>query len=449
MRFRASEVAAAIGGTLVGSDVDLEGASFDSRSLRPGQLFAPIVAERDGHDFIAAAVAAGAPAFLTHRPVTHSDVGGTAITVADTARALMALGAWARSRVPDRVVGVTGSVGKTSVKDFAAAALGRHWRTAANVRSFNNEQGLPVTLLDAPDDTEAVVLEMGARGPGEITRLCAVGRPSVGVVTMVAAAHTELFGSLADVARAKGELVEALPKTGVAVLNAGDPLVMSMATRTSARVLTFGPASLSSAGSADVAVSDIVLDPLARAQFRLATPWGQAEVRIGVPGAHMAQNAAAAIAAALVCDVPLDAAVTGIESAQLSPWRMELHRRPDGALVLNDAYNANPASMRAALETVASLPGRRRVAVLGLMAELDDAEHEHLAVAEQVHALGIELLPVGTRLYGLPPVDDPLAALGPLGDGDVVLVKGSRLAGLETLATQLVAGCGERASQSA
>jgi UDP-N-acetylmuramoyl-tripeptide--D-alanyl-D-alanine ligase len=432
MRYRASAAAAAAGGRVVGPDVDLDGASFDSRTLRPGQLFVPILAERDGHDFIAAAAAAGAPAHLTSRPARAG--AGTAIEVADTAAALMALGRWARERGPERVVGITGSVGKTSVKDLAAAALAVRWRTAANVRSYNNEQGLPVTILDAPDDTEALVLEMGMRGPGEIARLCTVGRPTIGVVTLVAAAHTQLVGGLDGVAAAKGELVAALPSDGVAVLNADDRRVAAMAARTTARVLTFGT------GDADVAVRQLELRDDARAHFLAETPWGRAEVELGIPGAHMAVNAAAALAVALVCDVPLADAAGALGRAALSPWRMELARTAAGAVVLNDAYNANPASMTAALRTLGDLPARRRVAVLGLMAELDDPAAAHAAIARRADELGIELVAVGTDLYGPRPVDDPVAALGPLGEGDAVLVKGSRVAGLERVAARLLAG---------
>jgi UDP-N-acetylmuramoyl-tripeptide--D-alanyl-D-alanine ligase len=431
MRFRASAAASATGGTLVGPDVELDGASFDSRTLRPGQLFVPIVAERDGHDFIAAAVGAGAGAYLTARPPIDDHT--PAIVVADTSTALMDLGQWARGRLPDRVVGITGSVGKTSAKDLTAAAVGVRWRTAANPRSYNNEQGLPVSLLEAPDDTEALVLEMGMRGFGQIAELCAVGRPTVGIVTAVAEAHTELLGGLEGVARAKGELVEALPANGVAVLNADQPLVARMAERTVARVLTFGT------GEADVAVRDLTLDATARARFTLATPWGAAPVALAVPGAHMALNAAAAVAVALVWEVPLDAAAAAVGEASISPWRMELRRLPSGAVLLNDAYNANPASMRAALDTLRSVEARRRVAVLGLMAELDDPGPAHHAVRAHARTLGIEVVAVGTGLYGIPPVDDPVAAVGPLRAGDAVLVKGSRVAALEAVATRFLA----------
>jgi UDP-N-acetylmuramoyl-tripeptide--D-alanyl-D-alanine ligase len=433
VRFRASDVAAATGGRLVGADADLDGVSFDSRTQRPGQLFVALVAERDGHEFIPAAIAAGAPAYLTkHDPSRAGTAPASAIVVPDTAAALMVLGRWARDRLPDRVAGITGSVGKTSAKDVAAAILRTRWRTAASLRSYNNEQGLPVTLLGAPDDTEVVVLEMGMRGAGEIARLCEVGRPTLGVVTAVAEAHTELLGGLTAVARAKGELIEALPSAGVAVLNADQPLVAAMAERTSARVLTFGTS------AADVAVRDLTLDSEARARFMIETPWGSAPIALAVPGAHMALNAAAALAVGLVWDVSLEDAAAAIEGARVSPWRMELHRAASGAVVLNDAYNANPASMRAALDTLAAVNARRRLALLGLMAELDDPAPEHAAIASYARDRGIELVAVGTDLYGASPVDDPLTVVGPLREGDAVLVKASRVAGLERLAARLL-----------
>ena len=203
----AADVAKATNGSLVGQNAHLSGVSFDSRNIRPGQLFVPIVAERDGHDFIEAALAAGAGAYLT----TGKTFGRTSITVPDTLAALLQLGAWGRNKlgaqIDKRVVGITGSVGKTSTKDFIAAALGSTLRVAANERSFNNDQGLPVTILNARDDVEALVLEMGMRGFGEISRLCSISRPNIGVVTRVASAHTERVGDIDGVARAKSELV--------------------------------------------------------------------------------------------------------------------------------------------------------------------------------------------------------------------------------------------------
>ncbi len=206
MRFSTSELAAHLDGELVGPDVTVDGASIDSRTALPGQLYVPIVAERDGHEFIAAALDAGAAAYLTAR----EPVGGTGIVVADTALALMHLGIVARDRVGG-VVGITGSVGKTTTKDLVSHCLAGAFPSAASERSFNNELGLPLTLLNAADEVRWVVLEMGARGVGHIRRLAEVARPDVGIVTSVAMAHVEYFGDLAGVARAKSELVTALP----------------------------------------------------------------------------------------------------------------------------------------------------------------------------------------------------------------------------------------------
>ncbi len=431
MRIRASEAAAGIGGRLVGPDVEFDGASFDSRSTTPGQLFVPIVAERNGHEFIGAARANGAVAHLTSEPDEFRR-DGTAIEVADTAQALLALAQWARGRLDAQVVGVTGSVGKTSAKDLMAAACGAGRRTTANERSFNNEQGLPVTILNAPDDTEVLIVEMGMRGFGHIAQLCDIARPDIGVVTVVGHAHTELVGGLDGVARAKGELVEALPRSGTAVLNADDERVAAMRSRTGAEVLTYGI-------SGDVRVSAIELDGFARARFRVDTPWGSGTTQLAVPGAHMVTNAAAAIAVAGVVGVDLDAALDSLTTATVSGMRMELSTTPSGATIVNDAYNANPTSMRAALDALAAMGAGRRVAVLGLMAEIDDPEPAHREIAAHAAALGLDVVVVGTSLYGIEPASDPLSAIGSLGAGDVVLVKASRSAGLEQVVELLAA----------
>ena len=433
MRFLASDVAAATGGALHGPDVGIDGVSIDSRATTSGQLFVPIVGERDGHDFIAGAVAAGAAATMTHAAVP---TGVTSIAVADTAAALLDVGRLARGRLGALVVGITGSVGKTSVKDMTAAALGRRYRTAASEKSFNNELGVPLTLANAADDTQAAVIEMGARGRGHIRLLCDVARPTVGVVTAVAPAHVELFGSVEEVATAKAELVEDLPAAGTAVLNADDERVAAMARRTPARVLTYSAAG----AAADVVAERLVVDDELRPRFTMRTPAGSIDVELAVRGVHQAANALAAAAAALACGVPLADVAAGLAQAQLSPWRMDLRRSPSGAWVLNDAYNANPSSREAALRSLAALPARRRIAVLGYMAELGtDAAAAHADVAAVAADLGIDVVAVGTDLYGIEPVGDPVAALGALADGDAVLVKGSRVAGLEELAAALLA----------
>lgn len=423
MRFRAIEVTAATGGRLVGPDVELDGVSFDSRTVAPGQLFVPLVAERDGHEFIGEALARGAGAYLTARPAG----GGSAIEVADTLQALMDLArVLRRQRVAVPVVGITGSVGKTSTKDLAVAAIAASRQVHANERSFNNDQGLPTTILATPADTDVLVVEMGMRGPGEIARLCAIAAPRLGVVTRVAEAHGDLLGGIDGVARAKGELVEALPADGVAILNADDERVLAMRTRTAASVLTYGESP-----AADVHVAGVSLDELARPSFTAHTPWGTVAVRLGVSGRHMASNASAALAIAGAVGADVAAAADALTGAGLSPMRMQLVRTASGGVIVEDCYNANPTSMRAALAALAELPATRRRALLGLMAEITDAPATHRAIRAEAEALGIEVLAVGTDLYGIDPVDDPAAAVGALAGGDALLVKGSRVVGLE------------------
>ncbi len=422
-------MAAATGGWLHGPDVEIDGVSFDSRSIRAGQLFVPIVADRDGHEFIADALARGAAAYFT----SHPPVGGTAIRVTDTLRALMALARAQRPNFDGPVIGVTGSVGKTSTKDLALAALSESKRTWANERSFNNEQGLPTTLLNTPDGTEVLVLEMGMRGHGEIAELCAIARPSIGVVTRVAEAHSDRVGGIEGVARAKAELIASLPANGLAILNADDPRVRAMAAMSDAPVLLYGEAA-----DADVRVGNLQLDDLARPSFRLHSPWGACDVQLGISGRHMANNAAAALACVGAVGGDLAAGAAALADVGLTAMRMEVQRTAAGAIILNDCYNANPTSMRAALDALVDLPARRRVAVLGVMAEITDTETEHLAIAEYAIGKGIELLAFGTDLYGIAPTVDPIAVLGSLAGGDAVLVKASRVVGLERIAAALL-----------
>lgn len=436
MEFRAAEIATAVGGTLHGPDVVVTGANFDSRLIRSGQLFVPVRGDRDGHDFIDAARQAGAIAAFSSRGAI---TGMTTIEVTDVDEAFAALGAAARHRLPDRVVGITGSVGKTSSKDLAAAILSRRYVTTANEKSFNNELGVPLTLVNAAPDTEATIVEMGARGDGHISDLCGIARPTVAIVTAIELAHSEFMGGLDDIARAKGELVESLPSEGTALLNADNPRVAAMASRTSARSLTFGMT------GGDVLASHITIEDDLRVQFLLSSEWGSATIRLGVRGVHHVGNALAAAALALVWEVPMDDIVDGLGQASLSPWRMELHRSTAGVRVLNDAYNAGPASMEAALRAVAQLPTARHHAVLGPMAELGaESAAAHAHVASVAAELGVRLVAFGTSDYGdtaesvVMTIDDAVKALGPLDADDAVLVKGSRIAGLERLAAALL-----------
>ncbi len=434
VRLYASEIAAAADGRLHGVDATFEGASIDSRKVRPGQLFVAVVAERDGHDYIPAAVEAGASAILADRGLAHVSV--PVVEVADTVGGLAAVGSLARSCLPDRVVGVTGSVGKTSVKDLAASVLAARFRTAASERSFNNELGVPLTLLNAPGDSEAAVIEMGARGRGHIAELCSIAAPTIGVVSAVAAVHTELFGTVAGVARAKAELVEALPATGFAILNREDPLVMAMAERTAATVVTFG-------GDGDVRAAGVVVDDELRPRFDIEADGARVAVRLAVRGRHNVSNALAATAVGLACGLDLAAVAGGLERAVLSPWRMELRRSASGGTVINDAYNANPVSMRAGLDSLAELGASRRVAVLGPMGELgDDSEGAHREVAEHAASLGIDVIAVAAPAYGatarhVPTLEAAAAELGTVGADAAVLIKASRAVGLERLADEL------------
>jgi UDP-N-acetylmuramoyl-tripeptide--D-alanyl-D-alanine ligase len=425
MRCLTSNLAAHLGGDLVGPDVRIEGASIDSRTIRPGQLYVPIVAERDGHDFIPAALEAGAPAYLT----AQEPIGATAIRVRDTAAALLGLGTFARGRVGG-TIGITGSVGKTTTKDFVADCLASTFLTAASDRSLNNELGLPLTLLGAPDGARWVVLEMGARREGDIKRLAEVASPDVGVVTSVAMAHVQYFGDLDGVARAKGELVGALPASGLAVLNFDDPRVRRMAALSPCAVLGYGVDA-----AAEVRAEDVTLDRELRARFRLSSPWGRTEVRLALHGVHQVPNALAAATAALWCGVPVEAVAAALAASRGSPMRMEVHRPPGGPVLLVDCFNSIPASAEAAVRSLAQLPAERKLAVLGLMAELgDQSESEHRRIAHLAEQLVIEVVGYKTRLYGeaqVADVDEAVDVLRTLRPGDAALVKGSRVARLE------------------
>ncbi|HEX8862250.1 MAG TPA: UDP-N-acetylmuramoyl-tripeptide--D-alanyl-D-alanine ligase, partial [Actinomycetes bacterium] len=379
---------------------------------------------------------------------------GPRIEVGDPLAALGALGAAVRARSDAHVVGITGSTGKTTTKDLLAAVLSTSMATVANTASFNNEVGLPLTLARLEPDTRALVVEMGARGAGHIAMLARLARPEIGVVLNVGVAHIGMFGSQAAIAQAKGELVEALPPHGSAVLNADDPLVAAMAGRTVARVLRFGLGP-----GAEVRAEGIGLDDDGRAHFKLRTPGGLAEASLPVPGEHLVADALAAAAAGHALGLEPEAIAEGLRGAALSPMRMQVERRADGLTVINDAYNANPTSMAAALKTLAGARRRgRTVAVLGEMAELGErATDEHDHVGQLVTRLGIDrLVGVGqlgeaivraARLEGMWPEEavaapDAEAALAILErwlqPGDVVLVKASRVVALDRLAQRLL-----------
>ncbi|HEX5630403.1 MAG TPA: UDP-N-acetylmuramoyl-tripeptide--D-alanyl-D-alanine ligase [Acidimicrobiia bacterium] len=443
MRWDLDTVAAATGGIAVG-DAVVTGVVADSRRVTPGVLFVALRGNRvDGHEFVGAAMSAGAAALLVEPGRLPDDCPG--VEVADPAAALIALGALRRGELEMPVVAITGSSGKTTTKDLTAAVLGPG--THASPDSYNNEVGVPLTVLSCPDDAGALVLEVGSRGVGHIAALADLVRPDVAVITNIGPAHLEHFGDLATTRRAKWELVEALAPGGTAVLPAGDG---DLTGRGHPRMLTFGE----DAG-ADVVVSAITLDAAGRAAFTIAHDGQRLAVSLTVAGRHQPRNAAAAVCAALAVGIPLETAVSRLAGARVSPWRMEVAERtiPGGVVtVVNDAYNANPASMEAALETVAALPGRH-LAVLGMMHELGPAAPDlHEAVGRLAAELGFVVVVVGddpgiARGAGeslAAVVSDPGAAAAAvrslLHPGDVVLIKASRATGLERLAESIGGG---------
>lgn len=433
----ASAIAAAVRGQLVGPDRDVSGVFTDSRIVQAGSLFVPLIDERDGHDFIEAARSAGAVAWFTSKPAGASGE----IAVDDTAVALTEFGRVARQELPERVIAVTGSSGKTSTKDLLSAIFQQEGPVAASEKSFNNEIGVPLTLVNAPRDAVGAVIEMGARGRGHIATLCAIARPTVGIIVNIGTAHRELFGTAEGTADAKSEIYDAIGEMGASVVNRDDALFETMRARARGRVVCF---SASGHRDALVVADQVSVDDEVRARFVLRTAWGDTAVRLGARGIHQVENALAASAASLVSGVSLEHVAAGLETTDLSPMRMDLQTGSSGVRVLNDSYNANPSSMRAALLALSQMPASRRFAVLGTMAELGrDKLSYHLEIGAFARDLGITFtVALGEQDYGLvnvASVDEVEAALGPLGEGDVVLVKGSRVAGLERVAEALLA----------
>lgn len=480
------DAAQIVGGRLTDAadpDSVISGAvEFDSRKIGRGGLFLALPGERvDGIDFIPAALEAGAVAALT-----ASDVDAPAIVVprlerkdtnamalaADSdgsgAAVLAALGALARANVDQlrqnhglRVVGLTGSAGKTSTKDLIASVLEPAGEVVAPPGSFNNEIGHPWTALRADENTDFLVLEMSARAPGNIAALADIAPPEIGAVLNVGTAHLGEFGSRDVIAQTKGELVEALPESGLAILNADDDKVAAMATRTTARVRTVGQSA-----AADLFATDVHVDDEARASFVLNVNGETANVQLKVHGEHQVSNALVAAAVALECGQTLEQVAASLSGAVArSARRMDVQTRADGVTVINDSYNANPDSVKAALRSVAVMartanPPRRTWAVLGEMGELgDEAITEHDLVGRFLVRLNITQLIVvgagrpqralfqgaiqegswGTEAEHVDSADEALAILNDrLAPGDVVLVKASQAVGLWTVAESLL-----------
>jgi UDP-N-acetylmuramoyl-tripeptide--D-alanyl-D-alanine ligase len=468
MELTAREIAAITGGVMHAGDPEARVTSYtiDTRQLQPGAGFVALVATRDGHDFVADAFARGATVAIVTRDVDASVPERAAIVRVDDAFAALArLGGRARDSLTGAtVVGITGSSGKTSTKDLTAAALAQKFSVHASPGSYNNEAGVPLTLLAAPRTVEAVVLEMGARKPGNIAELCAIARPGTGVITNIGLAHAEFLGDREGVARVKGELLEALDAGGLAVLDAGEDTTPALARRTAARVVLVGVeggGGIESQSALDVFASAITLDADLRPTFVLRTAWGAGSVTLDVRGAHHVNNAALAAAVALASGVAFDDVAAGLASVAPAPWRMAVTRARSGALVIDDAYNANPASTAAALRALAHVAtGGKRVAVLGEMLELGDhAGAEHAQIGALAADLGIDVLVAvgaGTaalaaaaretptpvpRVITVADAETALRATREIvGADDAVLVKGSRRVGLERVAEGLRAG---------
>jgi UDP-N-acetylmuramoyl-tripeptide--D-alanyl-D-alanine ligase len=458
MRYSAAVIADVTNGRIVAGEPTAVATSFtiDSRLAGAGTCFFTMRGARDGHDFVEDAIDRGATVAVVERTV-EIRARGTIIRVDDALRALQALGAHARTQLSHAaVIAITGSAGKTATKDLTAAAFRGSRSVHASPGSYNNESGLPLTLLGAPDDTDVVVTEMGARLAGNIRELSDIARPSVGVVTHVGLAHAEHLGGREGIARVKGELLEALPPDGLAVLNAGCDATPGLVARTQAHVLLVGRGE-----GVDVRILDVELDDELRPRFTLATPWGSAAFGLAMRGEHQVENAAMAATTALALDVPMDAVVAGLHGARTAALRMELVRTPDGVTVINDAYNSSPTSAAAAVRSLADLRvDGRRIAVLGAMLELGPhAEKEHAALGALAASAGIDLLiAVGTPAASIADgarragrgrievraVPDAAAASVALSEelhpGDGVLVKASRAVGLERVADDVARG---------
>ncbi|HJR09778.1 MAG TPA: UDP-N-acetylmuramoyl-tripeptide--D-alanyl-D-alanine ligase [Rhodanobacteraceae bacterium] len=390
MSLRLREIAVWTRGVLQGGDADVCDVSTDSRTIQPGELFVALVGEQhDGHDHVADAAARGAAGAVVSRRV---DSGIPQIVVADTLHALGDLASAVRAQRDVTVIGITGSNGKTSVKALAARILSRHGKTHSNSGSFNNEIGLPLTLLAMPEDARYAVLEMGAGKPGDIAYLGSIARPRIGLVNNVGPAHLERMHTLEGIAETKGAMYQALPADGVAVINADDAFAMYFAGLAgSRRKLRFGLDA-----DAEVGAADIVLDA-AGSRFTLRTQAGEAAVHLPLPGRHNVANAAAAAALALAVDVPLDVVVAGLQDAEAVGGRLLRRESPQGWTLFDDSYNANPGSALAAVATLALQPGERWL-VLGNMGELGpDAAAFHAGIGSAAREQGIaRMYAVGT-----------------------------------------------------
>lgn len=438
-------------GRLLGGDTGLDqaeitGVAIDTRKLEPGNLFVALKGEHvDGHDYLDQAAARGAVAALVTRQV---DCALPQLLVDDAEVALGDFASAVRAQRDVRVVGITGSNGKTTVKTLVASILSRHGRTHVSAGNYNNELGLPLSLLAMPRDAEYAVLEMGAGKPGDIAYLAAIARPDIGLVTLIAPAHLERMGSIEGVAETKGALYQALPADGTAIINADDGFASFFGGLAGSRkVLRFGLDHAADVGA------EVIEQRVDGSRFVLSTPQGDAEVSLPLPGRHNIANALAAASVGLALDVPLDTIVLGLQQTTGVAGRLRQEVAAGGWIVIDDSYNANPGSMAAAIDTLQLAEGERWL-VLGDMAELgDDARALHAGIGERARQHGVDRLfavgPLGAATVeafgaaGEHFMDKPalIAALrAQLHPGVTCLVKGSRSAGMEQVVAAIVRG---------
>jgi UDP-N-acetylmuramoyl-tripeptide--D-alanyl-D-alanine ligase len=458
---RIDELLAAVGGRLEGptSVTSIDGASVDSRRVTPGSIYVALRGERvDGHHFVVDAVRAGAVAALVERPVDlPSDLDAAIVRVVDPLTALQELATWWRARHAVRVVGITGSTGKTIAKEIAADVLSRCLVTLRNEGNLNSETGLPMTLLRLGPEHEVAVLEMSMYTIGEVARLAEIARPEVGVVLAVHPTHLERAGSIEAIAQAKAELPAALPADGLAVLNADDPRVAAMRDITRAEVRTFGLGA-----DADVRADDVRSRGLDGTEFTLHAPWGSRRMASAMPGRHLVPHALAAAAVAERFGVPLDEVAAALAAGSRAAHRMSSVEAASGARLVDDTYNASPVSVAGALDFLAETPlpaGGRRLAVLGDMLELGPEEERlHREIGAHAAAAADGIVAVGergrwiadaaraagaTRVVTAADADEAASVLerelAP-GIGDLVLLKASRGIGLDRTVELLQAG---------
>ena len=438
MLITASEVASVTHGTLVGLDCEASGIAFDSRTLRRGQAFVALVGEADGHDYLRDAATAGAPFAIVQRGRSIDAL--TCVEVDDCDAALTAIGHHCRdclaTTLDGRVIGITGSVGKTSTKDLVLAILKSQFANAHGPeKSLNNDIGVPVTIINAPDACDALVLEMGMRGFGEIARLCDVAQPQIGVITEVGDAHSERVGGIEGVVRAKAELLHTLPQSGIAIVNSDSVNAMKTVHSIAARVMTFG-----SSETAAVRWEIVSSDERGCCTVRFTTGDQSAVGVVPLPGIHMASNAASAVAVGITCGIGIAQCVEALSNTQSASQRMQWVVGRNGIRILDDSYNANPVSVAAALRTVAETPAKQRYAVLGVMAEVLHSDRAHRQIAELCRQVGIELLALETDFYGTGALSltEVARTLDGHDSNTVVLVKGSRVATAERVVQVLV-----------